>query len=61
MWYRNLFFIGSLLVGLGAVSGGLLQPNRLEKRLAATVIPEPGEIRSIVDAVDKEFEEYWQG
>jgi hypothetical protein len=61
MWYRNLFFIGSLLGGLGAVSGGFLQPNRLEKRLAAIVIPEPGEIRSIVDAVDKEFEEYWQG
>lgn len=60
MWKRDLFFVSSLFLGLAAVSAGLLQPDRLGKRLKAIQLPAREEISETVDAVDLEFEEYWR-
>ena len=60
MWKRDLFFVSSLFLGLAAVSAGLLQPDRLEKRLKAIQLPARQEISETVHAVDLEFEEHWR-
>jgi len=60
VWKRDLFFVSSLFLGLAAVSAGLLQPDRLEKRLKAIQLPARQEISETVHAVDLEFEEYWR-
>lgn len=60
VWKRDLFFGLSLLLGLGAVSAGLLQSDRLEKRLQSIKIPGRPGIQETVDAVDREFQEYWR-
>ncbi|MAZ94862.1 MAG: hypothetical protein CMJ73_02340 [Planctomycetaceae bacterium] len=60
MWKRDLFFVSSLFLGLVAVITGLLQSDGLEKRLKAIPLPAREEISETVNAVDLEFEEYWQ-
>ncbi|MFP6751471.1 MAG: DUF1553 domain-containing protein [Pirellulaceae bacterium] len=60
VWKRNLFFAVSLLLGLGAVSAGLLQPDRLGKRLQSIEVTDRSEIHQTVAAVDREFRDFWE-
>ena len=60
VWQRNLFFSVALLLGLGAVSAGLLQPDRLGKRLQSIEMVDRSEIHQTVDAVDGEFRKFWE-
>jgi hypothetical protein len=60
VWKRDLFFGLSLLLGLGAVGAGLLQSDRLEKRLQSIKVPGRPGIQETVDAVDREFQESWR-